>query len=91
MVEKVERCSDVGPVIADMLSMDKWDEVEKIWPRVVSREWVLRLVPPLLQRWLNNPVVDDKLGQKVLEELRKLGVPVLIAARMMKRKLEEME
>ena len=90
-MEKVERCSDVGPVIADMLSKDKWDEVEKIWLRGVSREGVPRLVPPSLQRGLNNPVVDDKLGQKVLEELRKLGVPVLIAARMMKRKLEEME
>jgi hypothetical protein len=69
-MDKVTRCSSTGPLLADALS--KADFVKF---RDVAREsdWELQLepakVPVSVLKWIENPVVDDDLGDKILVEI----------------------
>jgi hypothetical protein len=71
-IDKVTRCSSTGPVLADALSKADFvkfrHEANRAgWPLRVEPAWV----PATILQWVDNPVVDDDLGERILVELRK--------------------
>jgi hypothetical protein len=73
-VQKIGRCSDVGSVIADALS-----KAEFVRAREASELAGRRLdleparIPVSLLRWIDKPVPDDDLADRILAELAKGG------------------
>ena len=65
-VQKVTRCSSLGPTLADMLSKGKMEEFNQLWPVGGGRELLQRRVPVPLLRWMKKPEVDHNLGRKIL-------------------------
>jgi hypothetical protein len=76
-IEKVTRCSSPGTVMADALSKAQFGlfrrvEAEVGWGLGTEPAWVPRSV----LAWLQKPVQDDDLGEKVLRELaQRTAVP----------------
>ena len=73
-VTKVARCSTRGAAAVDALSKGEFDVFFRLSPK--SGPEPLR-IPGTLVRWLNAPVVDDNLGQRIAEDLRRGGLDVL--------------
>lgn len=78
-VVKVTRCSTPLADMADALSKGS---LQRFWS-TADREGNLGLplfpapVPRALQRWIEDPKTDDRLGDKLLEEMFREGAPVL--------------
>ena len=72
-VKKVTRCSEIGPVLADLLSKGEMEEFGRLRPPGPERELVQRRVPVPLAKWLLNPVVDNYLGRDILLWMEKNG------------------
>ncbi len=69
-IEKVTRCSSPGTVMADALSKARFGHFRKMeaevgWGLGPEPAWV----PRSMLAWLQRPVQDDDLGEKVLREL----------------------
>ena len=65
-VVKTKRCSSEGELAADALSKGDWLKSKLYMP---DKNIEPKYVPRVLLRWLNNPVPDLDLGQKVLSEI----------------------
>ena len=72
-VTKVTRCSEMGPVLADMLSKGKVEEFHELRPVRRDTEWWPREVPGPLLDWIKAPKVDHNLGRKILIWMRDNG------------------
>jgi len=76
-IVKVRRCSGPGPILADHLSKGKFAQFREF---ANSVGWQLdnlpATVPRTLLAWVDNPVVDDDLGVKILRELS-VDYPIL--------------
>ena len=74
---KVRRCSDTGPVLADLLSKGQFCKFKEY---AAEEGWALDLlpaqVPAAVLAWVANPTADDFLGQRILADLGKL-FPIL--------------
>ena len=65
-IVKVRGCSGAGPIVANHLSKGKFALFREYADSV---GWQLAAVPRALIAWVDNPVVDDDLGMKILCEL----------------------
>ena len=72
-VTKVARCSTPGAAAVDALSKGEFGMFFKI--SADSGPEPLR-IPGVLVRWLNSPVADDDLGQRIAEDLKRSGLNV---------------
>ena len=72
-VTKVTRCSELGPVLADLLSKGKREEFDRLHPAGPGRELLPRPVPEPLVRWIRQPEVDHNLGRRILTWMRDNG------------------
>ena len=72
-VTKVTRCSELGPILADLLSKGKKVEFERLHPAGPGREVFPRPVPEPLVRWIREPKVDHNLGRKILGWMKDHG------------------
>ena len=72
-VTKVTRCSDTGPILADMLSKGKLSEFHDLRPVRHDTEWRPRQVPEPLLDWIKAPKVDHNLGRRILTWMRDNG------------------
>ncbi len=74
---KVRRCSDTGPVLADLLSKGMFCKFKEY---AAGAGWVLEplpaAVPKSVVRWVANPSADDQLGQKILKDLAE-SMPII--------------
>jgi hypothetical protein len=74
---KIRRCSDVGSEIADALSKA---DFQRARDTAQLNGWQLQLeperVPVSLLRWIDKPVPDDDLADRILKELARAG-PIL--------------
>ena len=69
-VVKITRCSNTPAVLADCLSkghFGKFYDVARINNYKLDPD--MAWVPRALMKWISNPVEDDDLGKKILEEL----------------------
>ena len=73
-VTKVTRCSELGPVLADLLSKGKREEFDRLHPAGPGRELLPRPVPEPLVRWIRQPEVDHNLGRKILGWMSEHGM-----------------
>ena len=66
----VTRCSSTGPILADDLSKGLFGRFKT---NAATAGWELNNLPATIPRallqWVDNPVVDDDLGQRILLEL----------------------
>ena len=76
--EKVPRCSSLGPVVADMLSKGRVEEMKRLWPVEEGREQEAREVPKPLEYWLQNPRDDPELGKQILKFWRRNRLGVIL-------------
>ena len=60
--------SGPGEEVADALSKGDW---ERAWPIIPLKNVDPDFVPVALLKWINNPVPDLSLGEKVLSEMSK--------------------
>ena len=69
-IEKITRCSNGYAYLADCLSKARFD---KFWDHASVMDLKVALdmawIPKAIMKWSINPVEDDYLGQKILEEL----------------------
>ena len=65
-VQKITRCSDTGSVASDMLSKAEFESFYKLMPR---RNTSPERIPRAILNWINDPTVDLKLGDKILQEM----------------------
>ena len=72
-VTKVARCSELGPILADLLSKGRREEFDNLHPAGPGREWFPRPVPEPLVRWIREPKVDHNLGRKILGWMKDHG------------------
>ena len=68
VMTKITRCSNVGAVIADCLSKADFKKFYELMP---NRKLNPAKIPLALLEWINDPVEDTKLGQKILREMAK--------------------
>ena len=66
VMTKVARCSSKETILADYLSKAAFSEFYDLMP---ERKLSPARVPAALLRWINNPVEDTKLGQRILKEM----------------------
>ena len=66
VLTKVRRCSNRETIIADHLSKA---EFRKFYDLMPNRRLDPARIPATLLRWINDPVEDTKLGQKILKEM----------------------
>ena len=66
VVTKIQRCSNLGAVIADHLSKANFQQFYELMPNRKTDPSKLPL--PLLQ-WINEPKEDTRLGQKILRDM----------------------
>ena len=70
--KKITWCSNVGAKLADALSKARFHEFFDI---ADSNRWLLCQEPlkvsATIKRWLLNPMPDDDLGKKLVEEMSK--------------------
>ena len=62
-VIKTKRCSTPAADIADALSKADWD---RAWQQMPFRDANPGRIPPTILKWINNPVNDMDLGDKIL-------------------------
>ena len=68
VITKIERCSNKGALIADMLSKAAFSEFYQLFPeRKTEPAWI----PRELLLWIEDPKEDMKLGQRILNEMSK--------------------
>ena len=90
-VQKVTRCSERGPVLADLLSKGKLQEFGDMHPPGEGRELVQRRVPGPLAEWVKKPVVDDNLGREILLWMQEHGTaPAVLVSRELSGQATEM-
>ena len=69
-IEKITRCSSPGAIMADQLSKADHDGFRR---SALAASWALEVapatIPTTVLQWINDPVVDDDLGEKILKEL----------------------
>ena len=73
-IHKVRRCSDHKSLAADLLSKAKRSEAIQLMDNPASAPGFLSRT---LMNWLQAPKVSRVLGFAIVEELRRMGVPVL--------------
>ena len=73
-ITKVARCSTRGAVAADALSKGDFKSFFEASPSSGPEPLA---IPATLVRWLNAPVVDYTLGDRIVEEWRRTGLEVL--------------
>ena len=66
VLTKVLRCSNREAIIADHLSKA---EFKKFYDLMPERRLNPARVPATLLKWINNPVEDTNLGQRILKEM----------------------
>ena len=66
VMTKVARCSSRETIIADLLSKAAFSDFYDLMP---ERKLSPARIPAALLRWINNPVEDTKLGQRILKEM----------------------
>jgi hypothetical protein len=76
-IQKIRRCSGSGAIMADSLSKADFygfrqEALRAAWPLAIAPA----TIPTPILAWLQNPVQDDDLGQKILVHLSKF-TPVL--------------
>ena len=70
-LEKITRCSNHMAELADALSKGRFDRFRQIAKlNYLAMPLDMPKVPRTLLRWLKNPVPDDNLGHKLLEEMK---------------------
>ena len=68
VLSKIARCSNTGSIIADLLSKAAFKEFYELMPgRNTEPAWI----PRELLKWIDDPVEDMKLGQRILKEMSK--------------------
>ena len=68
VLSKIERCSNKGAIIADLLSKAAFKEFYELMPeRKIEPAWI----PRELLLWIQDPKEDMQLGKKILNEMAK--------------------
>ena len=70
---KIRRCSDKGSILADALSKGRVREF-----RVTNPDFRLLSVPSSILDWVSKPVVDYTLGRRILCDMRRRGIKVMV-------------
>ena len=74
-VEKIRRCSDRGSYTADQISKGNLKEMRRMMP-LRDRAGPCA-VPASIISWIRDPKEDMRLGQAILEELKRGGAEVI--------------
>ena len=73
-VKKVARCSTRAAIAADLLSKAEFGKFWEIWP---EHDLEPVKIPRAYLKWLDNPVKDNSLGRRIIEEMRDNGITML--------------
>ena len=73
-VKNIRRCSTVGAIAADALSKADFQTFDKLIP---GHELEPNKLPKSYVKWLQNPVPDPNLGDKIIADLRSNGVKIM--------------
>ena len=65
-IVKIRRCSNVPASAADAISKREWARFRRLMPGASAAPAV---VPLALVSWVQNPVADRDLGQKILAQM----------------------
>jgi hypothetical protein len=68
-IEKITRCSDVNASLADHLSKGDFTAFRRDWPTDRPRALDPAWIPPAILAWIDYPVSDLDLGDKILRQL----------------------
>ena len=66
VMTKVARCSSRETIIADLLSKAALSD---FYDLMLERNLRPARIPASLLKWINNPVEDTKLGQRIIKEM----------------------